>query len=135
MLKCFATSFTNVDGFLFVVDSGYFKLKVYNPKVGMDALQITPISQANANQCTGHAGHMGSGLCYRLYTKMAYRNKLFENTIPEIQYTNYSCRAFSTVPTNRWKRQIQQEISSMFSKATIHHCLMFSTDRRVTGEP
>ncbi|KAI0297488.1 P-loop containing nucleoside triphosphate hydrolase protein [Multifurca ochricompacta] len=30
----------------------------------------------------------GSGYCYRLYTEMAYRNELFENTIPEIQRTN-----------------------------------------------
>ena len=50
-----------VDGILYVVDSGYSKLKVYNPKVGMDALQITPISQANANQRTGRAGRTGSG--------------------------------------------------------------------------
>ena len=45
-----------MDGILYVVDAGYSKLKVYNPKVGMDALQITPISQANANQRTGRAG-------------------------------------------------------------------------------
>lgn len=77
-----------VDGILYVVDAGYSKLKVYNPKVGMDALQITPISQANANQRTGRAGRTGSGFCYRLYTEMAYRNELFENTIPEIQRTN-----------------------------------------------
>ncbi|ETW78300.1 hypothetical protein HETIRDRAFT_479463 [Heterobasidion irregulare TC 32-1] len=81
------TSLT-VDGILYVVDAGYSKLKVYNPKVGMDALQITPISQANANQRTGRAGRTGSGFCYRLYTEMAYRNELFENTIPEIQRTN-----------------------------------------------
>ncbi|KAF8955730.1 P-loop containing nucleoside triphosphate hydrolase protein [Flammula alnicola] len=77
-----------VDGILYVVDAGYSKLKVYNPKVGMDALQITPISQANANQRTGRAGRTGSGFCYRLYTEMAFRNELFENTIPEIQRTN-----------------------------------------------
>lgn len=50
-----------VDGILYVVDAGYSKLKVYNPKVGMDALQITPISQANASQRTGRAGRTGSG--------------------------------------------------------------------------
>ncbi|KAF7367465.1 Pre-mRNA-splicing factor ATP-dependent RNA helicase PRP16 [Mycena sanguinolenta] len=81
------TSLT-VDGILYVVDAGYSKLKVYNPKVGMDALQITPISQANANQRTGRAGRTGNGFCYRLYTEMAYRNELFESTIPEIQRTN-----------------------------------------------
>ncbi|KAH6917702.1 P-loop containing nucleoside triphosphate hydrolase protein [Coprinopsis sp. MPI-PUGE-AT-0042] len=77
------TSLT-VDGILYVVDSGYYKLKVYNPKVGMDALQITPISQAMQTKETGRAGRTGSGFCYRLYTEMAYRNELFENTIPEI---------------------------------------------------
>ena len=50
-----------VDGILYVVDAGYSKLKVYSPRVGMDALQITPISQANANQRTGRAGRTGSG--------------------------------------------------------------------------
>jgi pre-mRNA-splicing factor ATP-dependent RNA helicase DHX38/PRP16 len=64
---CFSFSFdvklivVVVDGILYVVDAGYSKLKVYNPKVGMDALQITPISQANANQRTGRAGRTGSG--------------------------------------------------------------------------
>ena len=30
---------------MFVVDSGYCKLKVFNPKIGMDALQVYPVSQ------------------------------------------------------------------------------------------
>lgn len=38
------TSLT-VDGIMYVIDSGYCKLKVYNPRIGMDALQIYPISQ------------------------------------------------------------------------------------------
>jgi pre-mRNA-splicing factor ATP-dependent RNA helicase DHX38/PRP16 len=42
------TSLT-LEGVKFVIDTGLCKLKVYNPKIGMDALQITPISQANAN--------------------------------------------------------------------------------------
>uniref|UniRef100_A0A8B9KZE3 RNA helicase n=1 Tax=Astyanax mexicanus TaxID=7994 RepID=A0A8B9KZE3_ASTMX len=46
------TSLT-VDGIMFVVDSGYCKLKVFNPRIGMDALQVYPISQANANQRAG----------------------------------------------------------------------------------
>ena len=33
------TSLT-VDGILYVIDSGYGKTKVYNPKMGMDALQV-----------------------------------------------------------------------------------------------
>jgi pre-mRNA-splicing factor ATP-dependent RNA helicase DHX38/PRP16 len=73
---------------MYVVDSGYCKLKVYNPKIGMDALQITPVSQANSNQRSGRAGRTGPGHCYRLFTETAFRTELFENTIPEIQRTN-----------------------------------------------
>ncbi|KAJ5246080.1 hypothetical protein N7468_001063 [Penicillium chermesinum] len=81
------TSLT-VDGIMFVVDSGYSKLKVYNPRMGMDTLQITPISQANANQRSGRAGRTGPGKAYRLYTETAYKNELYIQTIPEIQRTS-----------------------------------------------
>ena len=81
------TSLT-VDGILYVVDSGYSKLKMYNPRVGMDALQITPISQANCGQRTGRAGRTGPGFCYRLFTQTAFENELFPSNIPEIQRTN-----------------------------------------------
>ncbi|RUP44791.1 Asp-Glu-Ala-His box polypeptide 38, isoform CRA_d, partial [Jimgerdemannia flammicorona] len=79
-----------VDGIMYVVDTGYSKLKVFNPKIGMDALQVTPISQANANQRSGRAGRTGAGTCYRLYTEQAYRTEMFVNNIPEIQRTNLS---------------------------------------------
>ncbi|XP_015914120.1 pre-mRNA-splicing factor ATP-dependent RNA helicase PRP16 [Parasteatoda tepidariorum] len=81
------TSLT-VDGIMFVVDSGYCKLKVYNPRIGMDALQIYPISQANANQRSGRAGRTGPGNCFRLYTESQYKNELLVTTVPEIQRTN-----------------------------------------------
>ena len=81
------TSLT-VDGVRYVIDTGFCKLKVFNPKIGMDALQITPISQANANQRSGRAGRTGPGTCYRLYTDTIYREDLLENNIPEIQRTN-----------------------------------------------
>ncbi|CAG8620152.1 11452_t:CDS:10 [Funneliformis mosseae] len=81
------TSLT-VDGIMYVVDTGYNKLKVFNPKIGMDSLQITPISQANANQRSGRAGRTGAGTCFRLYTEQAYHHEMFMNTIPEIQRTN-----------------------------------------------
>ncbi|GAA5909863.1 hypothetical protein JCM6882_002035 [Rhodosporidiobolus microsporus] len=83
------TSLT-VDGIMYVIDAGYSKLKVYNPRMGMDSLQITPISQANANQRSGRAGRTGAGTAYRLFTEMAFRDELFESTIPEIQRTNLS---------------------------------------------
>jgi len=66
------TSLT-LDGVKYVIDTGFCKLKVYNPRIGMDALQITPISQANANQRSGRAGRTGPGHCYRLYSAHIFR--------------------------------------------------------------
>lgn len=83
------TSLT-LDGVRYVIDSGYCKIKVYNSKIGMDALQIFPISQAGANQRAGRAGRTGPGICYRLYTETAYRHEFFPSNIPEIQRTNLS---------------------------------------------
>ena len=77
-----------VDGIQVVVDAGFCKLKVYNPKIGMDALQIYPVSQANANQRSGRAGRTGPGVCYRLYTHRQYKEELLVNSVPEIQRTN-----------------------------------------------
>lgn len=81
------TSLT-VDGIMYVVDAGFSKLKVYNPRMGMDTLQITPISQANASQRAGRAGRTGPGKSYHLYTEQAFKDEFYIQTIPEIQRTN-----------------------------------------------
>ena len=81
------TSLT-VDGIMYVVDAGYSKLKVYNPRMGMDTLQITPISQANASQRAGRAGRTGPGKAFHLFTEAAFKDELYIQTIPEIQRTN-----------------------------------------------
>ncbi|KAI1004527.1 Pre-mRNA-splicing factor ATP-dependent RNA helicase [Podosphaera aphanis] len=91
------TSLT-VDGIMYVVDSGYSKLKVYNPRMGMDTLQITPISQANASQRAGRAGRTGPGKAFHLFTEAAFKDELYIQTIPEIQRTNLS----NTVLLLKW---------------------------------
>lgn len=58
------TSLT-IDGIFYVVDPGFVKQKVYNSKSGLDALVVTPISQAQAKQRAGRAGRTGPGKCYR----------------------------------------------------------------------
>ena len=83
------TSLT-VDGIRYVIDSGFCKLKVYNPKIGMDALLVTPVSKANANQRSGRAGRTGPGFCFRLYTDRQFREELMDAAVPEIQRTNLS---------------------------------------------
>ena len=78
------TSLT-VDGIRYVIDSGYCKLKVFNPSIGMDALQVTPVSKANADQRKGRAGR---GICFRMYTEYMFETQTLQNQVPEIQRTN-----------------------------------------------
>ncbi|EST04529.1 Ribosomal protein S1, RNA-binding domain protein [Kalmanozyma brasiliensis GHG001] len=81
------TSIT-IDGIYYVVDPGFVKQNAYDPKLGMDSLVVTPISQAQARQRSGRAGRTGPGKCYRLYTEAAYRNEMLPNSIPDIQRQN-----------------------------------------------
>jgi len=83
------TSLT-LDGVRYVIDSGYHKLKVYNPQIGLDSLLVCPVSQAAARQRSGRAGRTAPGVCHRLYTERAMLAELYETSIPEIQRTNLS---------------------------------------------
>ncbi|KAM7515656.1 hypothetical protein LguiA_005239 [Lonicera macranthoides] len=77
-----------IDGIYYVIDPGFAKQNVYNPKQGLDSLVITPISQASAKQRAGRAGRTGPGKCYRLYTESAFHNEMSPTSIPEIQRIN-----------------------------------------------
>ncbi|KAG6037756.1 hypothetical protein E4U41_004785 [Claviceps citrina] len=83
------TSIT-IDEIYYVVDPGFVKQNAYDPKLGMDSLVITPVSQAQANQRAGRAGRTGPGKCFRLYTEAAYQSEMLPTTIPEIQRQNIS---------------------------------------------
>lgn len=83
------TSIT-IDEIYYVVDPGFVKQNAYDPKLGMDSLVVTPISQAQANQRSGRAGRTGPGKCFRLYTEAAFQSEMLPTTIPEIQRRNLS---------------------------------------------
>ncbi|KAL1241861.1 ATP-dependent RNA helicase [Trichinella pseudospiralis] len=48
---------------------GFSKQKVYNPRIRVESLLISPISQASAMQRAGRAGRTRPGKCFRLYTE------------------------------------------------------------------
>jgi ATP-dependent RNA helicase DHX8/PRP22 len=48
------TSLT-IDGIYYVVDPGFVKQNAYDPRLGMDSLIVTPISQAQARQRSGES--------------------------------------------------------------------------------
>ncbi|KAF7507784.1 hypothetical protein GJ744_010085 [Endocarpon pusillum] len=83
------TSIT-IDQIYYVIDPGFVKQNAYDPKLGMDSLVVTPISQAQAKQRSGRAGRTGPGKCFRLYTEAAYQSEMLPTSIPEIQRQNLS---------------------------------------------
>uniref|UniRef100_A0A2M3Z2W7 RNA helicase n=1 Tax=Anopheles braziliensis TaxID=58242 RepID=A0A2M3Z2W7_9DIPT len=81
------TSLT-IDGVVFVIDPGFSKQKVYNPRIRVESLLVSPISKASAQQRAGRAGRTRPGKCFRLYTEKAYKTEMQDNTYPEILRSN-----------------------------------------------
>mmetsp|Transcript_29218 Transcript_29218/g.40643 ORF Transcript_29218/g.40643 Transcript_29218/m.40643 type:complete len:124 (-) Transcript_29218:1959-2330(-) len=71
-----------------VIDTGFSKIMVYNPRLKIDSLLITPISKASAHQRAGRAGRTNIGQCFRLYTKNTYLYNLINQNYPEILRSN-----------------------------------------------
>ncbi|KAG0339114.1 DEAH-box ATP-dependent RNA helicase prp43 [Podila horticola] len=59
------TSLT-IDGIVYVIDPGFSKQKVYNPRIRVESLLVSPISKASAQQRSGRAGRTRPGKCFRL---------------------------------------------------------------------
>ena len=83
------TSLT-IDGIVYVVDPGFSKQKVFNPRMRVESLLVSPISKASAKQRAGRAGRTKPGKCFRLYTEQAFNEELQEETYPEILRSNLS---------------------------------------------
>jgi pre-mRNA-splicing factor ATP-dependent RNA helicase DHX15/PRP43 len=80
------TSLT-INGIVYVIDPGFAKQKVYNPRIRVESLLVSPISKASAQQRAGRAGRTQPGKCFRLYTEKAF-GELQPQTYPEILRSN-----------------------------------------------
>lgn len=83
------TSLT-IDGIVYVIDPGFSKQKLYNPRIRVESLLISPISKASAQQRAGRAGRTRPGKCFRLYTEEAFKKELTEQTYPEVLRSNFT---------------------------------------------
>ena len=81
------TSLT-IDGVVYVIDPGFAKQKVYNPRIRVESLLVSAVSKASAQQRAGRAGRTRPGKCFRLYTEKAYKSEMQEQTYPEILRSN-----------------------------------------------
>lgn len=82
-----AEASVTIDGIVYVIDSGFVKLRAFDPKTGIESLTATPVSKAAATQRAGRAGRTKPGKCFRLYTEKAFQI-LPDANIPEIQRSN-----------------------------------------------
>ncbi|KAK3560665.1 hypothetical protein QTP86_014516 [Hemibagrus guttatus] len=82
-----ATSLT-INGVRYIVDSGFVKQLNHNSRVGLDILDVVPISKSEAQQRAGRAGRTSPGKCFRIYNKEFWENCMPEYTVPEIQRTS-----------------------------------------------
>ncbi len=76
------TSLT-IDGVRIVIDSGWARVQRIDPAVGLNVLQLEPISQASAEQRAGRAGRTAPGVCYRMWDEATHRSRP-RHTDPEI---------------------------------------------------
>ncbi len=68
-----AESSITVEDVTGVVDSGLARSMRHDPSVGLDRLELGPISRASADQRAGRAGRTAPGVCLRLWSEMENR--------------------------------------------------------------
>jgi ATP-dependent helicase HrpB len=79
-----AETSVTVAGITGVVDTGLARQLVFDARVGLDRLQLTPISRASADQRAGRAGRTAPGVCLRLWSPSEHAQRTAE-TEPEIR--------------------------------------------------
>ncbi len=77
------TSIT-IPGVRMVVDAGQARVFRADPRRGLNALRVEPISQASADQRAGRAGRTAPGVCVRLWSQREHAQRPAADT-PEVQ--------------------------------------------------
>lgn len=79
-----AESSVTIPGVRIVIDGGTHRESSFSPWSGLKHLLDKKISQSSAVQRAGRAAREDKGSCYRLYSKMDFDSRPFENS-PEIE--------------------------------------------------
>ena len=110
------TSLT-IEGIRIVIDSGLSRNSFYDTKSGMPGIETKMVSRASADQRTGRAGRLETGVCYRLWSEAAER-ALIPFTVPEMKRVDLTSLYLSL---NQWGVRNFNELSwlDMPEQATI----------------
>jgi len=77
-----------IDGIAYVIDPGLTRQTVYNPRIRLESVLVSPVSRAAASRRAACAGRSRPGKCYRLYTHEAFNEELRESAYPELLRSN-----------------------------------------------
>jgi HrpA-like RNA helicase len=91
-----AESGITINGIKFVIESGRRYEAKYDAKLGLNNLDRTFISKAEAEQRRGRAGRTAPGICHHLYPE---KNEMPDQKDPEIAITNITSLMFSLLRT------------------------------------
>lgn len=70
-----AETSVTIEGVTAVVDTGMARQMNFDADVGLDRLELTPISKASTDQRAGRAGRTQPGVCLRLWEESAQRRR------------------------------------------------------------
>lgn len=70
-----AETSVTIEGITAVIDTGQARVMQFDPQVGLDRLELKPISKASAEQRAGRAGRMEPGVCIRLWSESSQRHR------------------------------------------------------------
>lgn len=82
-----AESSVTIPRIIYVIDTGFSRIKTFNVNSGLELIIKSKISKASAVQRAGRAGRIGHGEVYRLYTEKSFNDLQFE-TPPDIMRSN-----------------------------------------------
>ena len=84
-----AETSVTIDGVTAVVDTGMARQMHFDADIGLDRLELTPISKASADQRAGRAGRTQPGVCLRLWDEASHRHRA-EYDIAELHRVDLS---------------------------------------------
>jgi ATP-dependent helicase HrpB len=79
-----AETSVTVERIVGVVDTGVARMLRFDPDLGLDRLELTPIARDSADQRAGRAGRLRPGVCVRLWSEASHRLRP-EQTEPEVR--------------------------------------------------
>lgn len=82
-----AESSITIDGLMFVIDTGYEFMDIYDPNIRGYVKKRRNITKAQVKQRMGRTGRTGPGICFHLYTKNKF-DSFLDYPDPEIKITD-----------------------------------------------